>query len=271
MPRALASRIGLAVALGMALVTGWATPARAQDPPALEDAPPRLQLLTHFDFHFAMALLGEDDARFVWDADYGGDIDLLDYGRGRVNFLANYEAILGEQFRRFDPNQGNYTLQVSSSVRFRDLEIAGVFHHVSRHLSDRQKAFAIDWNMVGVLVERPFDVGAVTVEVDGRALWNIERSFVDYRAEYGAGARVRHPVHPRIALIGAGGFTVVSVDRLVARRGTQTGALIEGGVRIEGPGAAGELFVAFERRIDADPFEGRPRSWALIGFRLLSR
>lgn len=268
------------MALSLVLVASGTRLAHAQDGSAADDAPPRLQLLTNFDFHFAMARLSGDDERFVWDADYGGDIDLLDYGRGRVNFLANYEAILGEQLRRFDPNQGNYTLQVSSSVRFDDLEVAGVFHHVSRHLSDRPKAFAIDWNMVGILVERPFAFGATTVEAHGRAMWTIKRSFVDYRAEYGAEARVRHPVHPRLAVIAAGGLTLVPVEGFVSGpgfqtaltgRGLQTGALIEGGLRIEGTGAAGEFFVGFERRIDADPFAGVPRNWALVGFRLVSR
>ena len=54
-----------------------------------------------------------------------------------------------EEFRQFDPNQGNYTLEGSGSVRAGPIEVAGVFHHVSRHLSDRPKRFPVDWNMIG--------------------------------------------------------------------------------------------------------------------------
>ena len=54
-------------------------------------------------------------------------------------------------------------------------------------------------------------------------------------------------------------------------RGTQTGARAEGGVRFSGKGAAVELFVAVERRIDPYPLESGIGTWAGAGFRLLSR
>ena len=58
-----------------------------------------------------------DDPRFVWDTNFGGELDFVDYGLGRTTFAANYEAVLGEEFRRFDPNQGNYLLDLSTSAR----------------------------------------------------------------------------------------------------------------------------------------------------------
>jgi hypothetical protein len=51
----------------------------------------------------------------------------------------------------------------------------------------------------------------------------------------------------------------------------QTGFRAEGGVRIEGRGAASELFVAGERRIDPYPLEFGHATWFTAGFRLLSR
>ncbi len=259
--------LGLAVAY---VWLGWAAPVRAQEDPAVEE-PRRLQLFTDFDFHLAIAHLGSDDEQFVWDGDYGGDIDVLDYGVGRVNFLANYEAMVGEQLRRFDVNQGNYTLDISGSVRVADLELIGVFHHISRNLSDRRKTFAIDWNMVGVQVMRPLAIGQTAVEVHGRALWTVKRSFVDYRAEYGGDVRLRHTVRPSVSVIGSAGVTLVPVDSTVFGRGRQTGASLEGGVRIDGSAAALEFFVAFERRIDASPFDLTTRNLGLVGFRLLSQ
>ena len=73
---------------------------------------------------------------------------------GRLSGIVEYEAILGDEFRAFDPNQSCYTLEVSSSYRIKATEIAGVFHHVSRHLSDRSKTFPIAWNMAGARVLR---------------------------------------------------------------------------------------------------------------------
>src|ERR671925_411973 len=73
--------------------------------------------LSRYAFHLDAEHLGSNDDRFSWDADLGGDIDLLDYGAGRATFLANYQVIVGDQFRRFDANQGNYTLEGALSVR----------------------------------------------------------------------------------------------------------------------------------------------------------
>lgn len=263
-----AARRGLPVLLS-AIVLLCAAPARAQE--TGEPATPPIRLLTDFDFHLSIEQVGSDDPQFVWDADYGGDIDLLDYGVGRVNFLANYEAILGEEFRRFDPNQGIYTLDVSSSYRTEPAELALVFHHISRHLSDRSKKFAIDWNMVGIQAARVVTLGPTSLDLRGHALWTLKRSFVDYRADYGGTVRVRHPIRSGLAVVGAGDLAIMTIDPTVLNRPTQRGGRLEAGIRIEGPGAAAEFFVAYERRIDAGPFDIRPRSWGLVGFRLLSR
>ena len=133
------------------LLALMAAPAAAQTP---TPAPPPsaaggVEFLSRFDFGVALEHLYTDDDRFVWDADFGGDLDLVDYGRGRLAFAALYETILGREFRAFDPNQGNYTLAGELSARARRVEVSGVFHHVSRHLSDRPKRGPVDWNMIG--------------------------------------------------------------------------------------------------------------------------
>ena len=55
------------------------------------------------------------------------------------------------------------------------------------------------------------------------------------------------------------------------QRDTQIGGRGEVGVRLTGGSAAVELFVAFERRIDADPLDLVARRWTTFGFRLLSQ
>ncbi len=91
-------------------------PAAAQQP---------VQFLPRFDFHLAAEHLSDDDPRFAWDADFGGEVDVVDYRAGRVTFTANYEVVMGDQFRRFDPNQGNYILAGSASARAGEIEVAG--------------------------------------------------------------------------------------------------------------------------------------------------
>ena len=53
----------------------------------------------------------------VWDTNFGGEIDVIDYRTGRAIFAANYQAILGDEFRPFDPNQGNYIIGVGVTAR----------------------------------------------------------------------------------------------------------------------------------------------------------
>jgi hypothetical protein len=258
-------RIGVVV---LALLSGAAAEAHAQAAGA--PSARRAGFLTRFNFHLDAASLRSGEAQFSWDADFGGDADLVDYGAGRLNVLANYEVVLGEEFRAFDPNQANYVLEVLGSVRAGRTEVAGVFHHTSRHLSDRPKVFPIDWNMMGIQVTHLATAGGRRLDSRARLLGVVGRSsFIDYRWRLEGGVAGRLPLHARLAVIAGADVTYLAVDRTVADRGAQKGAHLEGGVRIQGGEAALELFVAVERRIDAHPIERVPRTWLLAGFRLL--
>lgn len=259
--------------LGVLLLALAAAPAAAQSPPAppAQAAPARrIEFLPRFDFLLGMEHLVDDDPRFVWDGRFGGEVDLIDYGVGRATFAAEYQVLLGEQFRIFDPNQGNYTLAGSLSARVRGVEVAGVFHHVSRHLSDRPKRQPIDWNMAGARVRGTLTRGRMHVDsrVDVRGV--VQHSFVDYRWEADAEARARVTVAPQAAIVAAAGMRVLGVDGS-RDRGTQYGVRSEGGIRVEGPAAAVELFLAAERRIDPYQLEFSTGSWLTAGFRLVSR
>ena len=238
-----------------------ASPAAAQN---------AIQFFPRFDFHLAAEHLENDDPRFVWDTNFGGDLDLVDYGRGRMTFAANYEAVLGEQFRHFDPNQGNYLLDVSTSLRVGGIEAAALFHHTSRHLSDRFKVTPVDWNMLGASVTHSTRRGAMQLRTHGDVLGVLLKSNVDYRWEANGGVSIRVPLHARISAISAGSARLVGVDGTLDR-GTQRGGRAEGGLRFEGKGGAIELIVAAERRIDAYPLENVATSWFSAGFRFVSR
>jgi hypothetical protein len=178
--------------------------------------------------------LSSDDPRFVWDTQFGGEIDVMDYGRGRATFMANYQAMLGDELRRFDPNQGNYELVYSMSVRLHAYEASAVFYHQSRHLSDRTKRAAVDWNMLGGRVARAWHIGERRVGVRADLRKTILNSYVDYTWELDTRARAEEPVAQHVELFGGGGVRVLGTDGSRAR-GTQTGFRGEGGVRLTAP------------------------------------
>lgn len=233
------------------------------------EAPPAPGALSRYRFHLNAVRFSVDEPELNWDADFGGDLDLVDYGAGRVTFLSNYEAILGDERREFDPVQGNYTIDLSASYRLGPNELFAVFHHVSRHLSDRPRLEPVDWNAVGVRVLRPAARGRLSAVGAVHALWTVERSTVDYDAEYGVEARVEYSLDRRQALFAAGALHTFVTDDTIASRGRQNGGRIEGGVRASGAAASLELVAAIERRVDSDPMQPGARTWGYFGFRLL--
>ena len=152
----------------------------------------------------------------------------------------------------------------------RGVELAAVFHHISRHLSDRPKRFAIDWNMLGGRVEKIGNLG--TTRMDARVdLRKVTlASFVDYSWELEGGLRNVYLADRRVAPLSDLQVRLVGTDGS-QNRGTQTGFRAEGGVHVNGRGAAVELFAAVERRIDPFPLEFGTDTWFGAGFRLLSR
>ena len=226
--------------------------------------------LSRFDFWVAMEHLSHDDPRFVWDAKWAAELDLVDYGSGRATFAAEYQTILGEEFRIFDPNQGNYMLEGSSSVRLGALEVAGVFHHVSRHLSDRPKGFPVDWNMIGGRLVASSERGRTRLFGRADARKVIQRTYVDYEWEVDTEGRAQVQTSPRVAIVALGAFRVLGVDGS-RDRDTQYGVRGEGGVRLDGAAAALELFVAAERRIDPYQLQFSTTNWLSAGFRVTTR
>jgi hypothetical protein len=247
------------------LMTAWAASATAQSTGSGVSFFPAAKFRMG-----AEHLSGTDDARFGWDANFGGEIDLVDYTLGRLIFAANYQAILGEELQKFDPNQGNYILEGALTARLRQTEAAVVFHHQSRHLGDRPKDEPVDWNLLGGRVRRAFLVGTTYLDTQADLRWAVQHSFVDYRWELDTHVRADRLLRPGIGVLAAGGVRYLGVDGSAARGG-QTGYRAEGGFRFEGGGGAVELFVAVERRIDPYPLEFGTATWMTAGFRLLSR
>lgn len=232
---------------------------------------PAVEFIPRAAFHMsAEQFFGVDDRRFRYDTNFGGELDVIDYGAGRLTFAANYQAILGDELRKFDPNQGNYILEGSLSARLQSLEIAGVLYHQSRHLSDRPKDFPVDWNMLGVRVRRALLLGATHLDARADLRRTFLRSYVDYTWELDGRVRADYVIRPGIGVLAAGAFRHLGVDGS-RDRGSQSGFRAEGGVRFDGRAGAIELFAATERRIDPYQLEFGAETWATVGFRLLTR
>jgi hypothetical protein len=226
--------------------------------------------LPNYHFHLNMAHLSHDSQRYNWDANYGGELGLVAVGRTQLTFVANYQAVLGEEFHPFDPNQGNYTIDGVLSTRVKGFYVAGVFHHLSRHLADRAKRPPVDWNMMGGRVGAMFARGGTDVEARFDLLGAILKTNVDYNWEMHAGVRAHRRVYGTVGLVGSAMLRQVGTNGL-ANRGTQTGGRGEGGLRVSGKAATIELYLAVERVIDPYPTEFGSASYASVGMRLLTR
>jgi hypothetical protein len=252
----------LAALLVMGAASAWAQTATQQ--------PSNRGFLSRFAIHLSGEHLSDDDPRYIWDASYGGDIDLVDYGSGRATLYANYQVIIGDEIRPFDPNQGNYILGARVSARLHGVEAAMLLHHESRHLSDRDKRPAVAWNMVGARLSKVLRWKGTLLEGHLDALGVTQASFVDYQWEIHGALRSEYPVRSRVAIIGDVRLRHLGVDG-TRNRGGQNGARGEAGIRLEGGAAALELFVAAERRIDPYPLELGTVNWVSVGFRLANR
>jgi len=258
-------------------------PAAAQQPTVVP-APDKPEFFSRSDFHLNAAWLRTVSAmpalpnqvpvgrRFMWDTFWGGSADIVDYVGGRAGVFIDYEAVLGGEYQAFDPNQGNYTLEAFASGRINDTtEIVGIFHHVSRHLSDRPKRFAIAWNLLGARALKHFNLGRGTVDIDLEGGRIVQHSYVDYQWMGELHLQARRPINDYVAVYGRGMAQWVGINGEVPGRGRQAGGFLEAGVRLKGTMATMELFAGVERRVDADPLDRLPRDWALAGFRIVSR
>ena len=187
----------------------------------------------------------------------------------------DYEAVLGNELRPFDPNQGNYILELSTSYRIKRTEVAAIFHHVSRHLSDRPKVIPVAWNILGVRLLREATRGNTTIDVVADFGRTTQKVNVDYRWSGNVDLVVRHRFHRHAAVFAGGSGHLMSVipsPGLPERqRHTQTGGVVEGGLRFIGEAGVGELFVGYEHRFDAYPLGFAPERWFMVGFRVVRR
>ena len=207
---------------------------------------------------------------FVWDGWIGAGAGLLRVGRATAYFTADVETIIGREKRTFDANQANYHLEGGARIRFGRHLFDPFFHHVSRHLVDRPKVDAVDWNLVGLRVAGPLpgafsSTGRYAASVAHTVQW----SKVSYHWELTALLEV--DVLSRAwgaAYLRANARAVSVKDPPVLARGSFVDLSGEGGVRFPRGGRNLALFVAYERRNDVHLEVPGFRDRALFGLQI---
>jgi len=229
-------------------------------------------LLPDVSVHLLAAHYAPVDTDFRWVGWIGGGAGLVEVGGVTAYFTADVETIIGNARRTFDANQANYHLEVGARRRLGERhEAAIVFHHVSRHVVDRAKAEAVDWNLLGVRVsgERPGRVPFAYTASLGRTTL---ASLVGYRWEAAGRLDATIVGGEKAEVYVAGDARYVTALRSAAfPRGNFLDRSAEGGVRWRRGGRRLETFAAWQRRHDV--FVQRAGAWsrALFGFRISYR
>jgi hypothetical protein len=202
-----------------------------------------------------------------WLGWIGGGASLFEAGGTALWGKAEVETILGQVIRPFEATQANYHLSFGLRHRAGRVDFVPFFRHVSRHVIDRPKTQAVDWNLVGLEVDaRPTDRVRVSASL-GRTT---QASLPGYEWEARAGAEVAAwRQGPGSALL-RGALRLVTVrDEETLPRGDFADWTLEGALRWEREGRALEAFVSAEKRNDVFVEVPGSRQRALLGLRVL--
>jgi len=245
-----------ALAAGVVVAALVARPAAAAD------------LLPAVSLHLEAARYVPAETDMHWTGTMGGGADLFAAGRFRGYIVGQVETIIGNTRRAFDATQANYTLEFGGRVRAGGLSVEPFFHHVSRHLIDRNKAPAVDWNIAGLRVEARRARGRA--RVGGGIGHTTLASLVGYRWELtGHGDVDLVPVGGGAFLFGAARARFVTVEPDPALlRGDFLDWAIEGGLRFRRGPRELDVFAAGEHRNDVFLLTPGARTRALFGVRI---
>jgi hypothetical protein len=245
------------------VLAGWGTlPAAAQSEPA--------KFLPFMGVQLEAARYAPANEDFAWVGWIGARVDLMEKGKWSAYFNPNVETILGHRVRSFEAVQANYSLELGIRRDVRRGRLSGFFHHVSRHVQDRLKVQAVDWNFLGVQYDSPWP-----------SAWNRRGGFqaslgvatLSSGVEYNWEARASGDID--LAGKGAGALFVLGDVRHVGAAPTSgfprsglTDLRAEAGFRRWLDSSQFALFVAYEHRSDALVSTALVVDRALFGFRI---
>jgi opacity protein-like surface antigen len=218
--------------------------------------------------HLEAARYAPVETDLHWTGTMGGGADIVEVGSLRAYIVGDVETIIGGTRRAFDATQANYRLETGVRRRVKGVTVNPFFHHVSRHLSDREKAPAVDWNILGVRVAA--DVGRDRrARVGGSIGHTTLASLVGYRWELTARGDVDVVRRERFAAYAAARARLVTIDPDPALpRDDFLDFAIEGGLRFPRQARVFEAFAAFERRHDVFLLTPGARDRGLFGVRI---
>ena len=226
-------------------------------------------LFPEFGLHVMWSRYAPTETDLHWTSWIGGSVGFFRLGETSVYGSAEVETLAGNSRRGIDATQVAYEFELGLRRRHRDWLFEGFFHHVSRHLVDREKEQAVDWNLLGVRVLKQIPTGlGVPVRAGGSIGFATLSSGVGYefvmtgRLEADLWQRKNAGVYLRL------GARLVALDpEEPLLRGNFVDLMIETGGRLARGDRMGELFVAYERRNDV--YLDRPAKLdrALFGIR----
>jgi hypothetical protein len=236
-----------------------ARPAKAEGPRFLPD----------FSVDLMAARYAPAETDLDWTSRIGAGASLLRVKDTTAFGSAGVETILGSGLRPFEATQANYHLELGIAHRRGSVGIAVFFHHVSRHLVDRPKVQAVDWNVLGVRVSRRFPRAlGVPARVEVGVGHTTLASYVGYRWE------LTFRLEADLLRRGWGGAYLASDTRFVTAeaspelpRNDFVDQAVEAGVRVGRAAGAFDAFVAYEHRNDVFVLEPGVRDRALFGIR----
>jgi hypothetical protein len=219
--------------------------------------------------HLEAARYAPVETDLHWTTTIGGGADVLGLGGFRGYIVGDVETIIGSTRRAFDATQLNYHLELGGRWRLRGVTVNPFFHHVSRHLSDREKAPAVDWNMLGVRAATRLSLGGRRAVVGGSVGHTTLASLVGYRWELTGHGDVELLGSDRTAGYGAVRARFVTVDpEPELPRGDFLDWVAEGGFRFRHEHRVFEAFAAYERRHDVLLLVPSVRDRGLFGIRI---
>ncbi|HEY8151785.1 MAG TPA: hypothetical protein VIK51_22955, partial [Vicinamibacteria bacterium] len=219
--------------------------------------------------HLEAARYAPVETDLHWTTTMGGGADVIGIGGFRAYIVGDVETIIGSTRRAFDASQANYHLETGGRWLMHGVTVNPFFHHVSRHLSDREKAPAVDWNMLGVRAEAALGQGR-RARVGGSVGHTTLASLVGYRWELTGHGDVDLIRHDRTSGYAAARARLVTIDPDPALpRGDFLDWALEGGVRFRREHRVFEGFAAYERRNDVFLLVPGARDRGLFGIRIL--
>jgi len=207
---------------------------------------------------------------FAWVGWIGGHVDIVEKGKASLYFAPNVETILGHRVRSFEAVQANYSLEIGMRLDVGRGRISPFFHHVSRHVQDREKFQAVDWNFLGLKYDSPWPEkwsrkGGYAASLGVATL----SSGVSYNWEARASADIDVVRGGNRALFVLGDVRLVGADASPNfPRERVTDLRVETGFRRWAETSQFALFVAYERRGDALISSALVSRRGLFGFRI---